>query len=37
MNGSNVEPDDDQHYDGNPYELMKAMRKVLMRMQLQAD
>ncbi|MBQ1468994.1 MAG: segregation/condensation protein A [Solobacterium sp.] len=25
---------DDMHYDGNPYELMRAMRKVLLRMQL---
>ena len=26
---------EDQHYDGNPYDLMRAMRKVLMRIQLQ--
>lgn len=27
-------PDEDSHYSGNPYELMKAMRRVLMRVQL---
>lgn len=31
---ANTEPDD-SHYEGNPYDLMRAMRKVLMRMQLQ--
>ena len=27
-------PDEDLHYSGNPYELMKAMRRVLMRVSL---
>lgn len=31
---ANTEPDD-SHYEGNPYDLMRAMRKVLMRIQLQ--
>ena len=31
---ANTEPDD-MHYEGNPYDLMRAMRKVLMRIQLQ--
>ena len=31
---ANTEPDD-THYEGNPYDLMRAMRKVLMRIQLQ--
>ena len=31
---ANTEPDD-SHYEGNPYDLMRAMQKVLMRIQLQ--
>ena len=29
-----VQPQEDAHYSGNPYDLMKAMRRILMRMQL---
>ncbi len=28
------QPDEDFHYEGNPYELMKAMRRCMMRMRL---
>ena len=29
-----MKPQEEEHYSGNPYELMKAMRRVMMRMQL---
>lgn len=30
-----MKPAEDEHYTGNPYDLMKAMRRIMLRMQLQ--